>query len=219
MDGVELVKTSVASTLAIKENGSVWSWGHNVNNLLGQQNLTSEICLNPSLIIEGMPISELSGINCYKKELTIPLNSYGIVPVFPIPYTANYNSIEWTSSNPEFVTVDDKGIVYGVSMGKSNITATIQDNHGKVFDVVCAVNVGNKSGIEYIYGDCIQIWTDGLDIHIDDAHINSIIQLIEINGAVISSTKSFGDEITIKAPATGIYILTINDRSFKILCD
>lgn len=219
MDGVELVKTSVASTLAIKENGSVWSWGHNVNNLLGQQNLTSEICLNPSLIIEGMPISELSGINCYKKELTIPLNSYGIVPVFPIPYTANYNSIEWTSSNPEFVTVDDKGIVYGVSMGKSNITATIQDNHGKVFDVVCAVNVGNKSGIEYIYGDCIQIWTDGLDIHIDEAPINSIIKLIEINGAVISSTKSFGDEITIKAPATGIYILTINDRSFKILCD
>lgn len=218
MDGVKLVKTSVASTLAIKENGSVWSWGHNVNNLLGQQNLTSEICLNPSLIIEGMPISELSGLNCYKKGLTIPLNSYGIIPVFPIPLTANYNSIEWTSSNPEFVTVDDKGIVYGVAMGESNVTATIQDHQGKVYDIVCGVNVGNESGIENIYGDNLQIWTDGLDVHIKNVPERVTVSLIGMNGIKITTSKSMGQEIVLKTPYSGVCIINIGQHSYKVVC-
>lgn len=219
MDVVKKVISSIETTFALKENGSVWSWGHNTNHLLGQANQNSEISLSPVQIIEGMPISELTGINCYKKELSIPLNSYGIVPVYPHPLTANYNSIEWSSSNPEYVTVDEKGIVYGVAMGKSNITAAIQDNHGKVYDVVCTVNVGMEAGIESPYKENIQLWTNGLDIHILNVPIKTTVNLIGINGAIVSTKQSFGGELIIKAPYSGVYILTIGNKTLKVLCE
>ena len=219
MDGVKLVKSSIETTFALKENGSVWSWGHNINNLLGQAGQHSEICLIPNEIINGMPVSDLSGIRCYKKELSIPLNSYGVVPVYPFPLTANYNSINWTSSNPKIISVDDKGIIYGEAKGQSNITATIQDQQGKIYDVVCTVYVGTDSGINSIYDDNIKIWTSGLDIHINNAPINVPVTLIGIDGSILSTLKSYDEELVINAPFSGVYIIAIGNRSYKVLCE
>lgn len=220
LEGVKSVSASSESTFALRENGSVWSWGHNKNALLGQADKQSEIIMTPTQILDGMPMSDLAGIICNKKILSIPVNSYGVVPVYPNPLTANYSSINWSSSAPYYATVDERGIIYGEAIGQSIITAIIHDNKGKIFDVSCNVSVidSDDSGIEDIQYNDIQIWSVGLEIHLKNVPQNLRATLIGINGEIIDYETSTGAEMILNAPYTGVYIVVIDSNSYKVIC-
>ena len=50
-------------------------------------------------------------------------------------------TIIWTSSNNNVATIDSTGSVYGLSEGKTTITATYKDSNGKVYTTTCEVTV------------------------------------------------------------------------------
>lgn len=219
LEGVKSICTSQETTFALKENGSVWSWGHNKNGMLGQTGIRSEICMNPTQVLDGIPMSDLMGISSYKKNLSIPVNTDGVVPVYPYPLTANYSAINWSSSNPEYVTIDDRGIIHGESVGKSTIKATIQDNKGKQYDATCIISVVDSgNGIDDIYSSDLIIWVSELKVHLQNVPANTTVTLVGINGEILDTKKSIGAEIILNAPNTGVYVVIVGNQSYKVLC-
>lgn len=61
-------------------------------------------------------------------------------PVFT-PSDTNQTSLTWTSSNTSVATVDQNGLVTGVSAGTSTITATGEDENGNPVSGSCTVTV------------------------------------------------------------------------------
>lgn len=65
---------------------------------------------------------ELSGENSIEVGETTKLN-FKLIPSF-----VESNGVNWNSENEEIATVDENGIVTGVSYGITNITATLKEN-------------------------------------------------------------------------------------------
>jgi len=64
-----------------------------------------------------------TGINLDKVELKLNINDSSKYTAILSPYTIADNSqLTWTSSNPAIATVDDNGVVKGISKGKATIT-------------------------------------------------------------------------------------------------
>ena len=145
MNGTTTVQASNETTFVLRDNGSVYSWGRDRNCLLGQANNYSEISFQPSKIIDGMPMNELEGISGSKTRLILEPETYGVIPVYPFPLTANYKKISWNSSNSTCATVDENGVIYAVSEGESEITATISDNQNNSFKNKCLLIVVNPT--------------------------------------------------------------------------
>ncbi len=219
MNGVKSVQSSNETTFALMANGSVSSWGRDKNNLLGQGGNYSEICFHPTKIIEGMPIDELKGISCYKSVLTLKAGTNGIIPVHPFPLTANYNNIRWNSSNTTCATIDDKGVIYAISNGESEITATITDDQNHSFEVKCSLLVvGDSSGnaIIPLPNNDIAIWHDDHLLHIAGLCVGQVIMLCSADGTVVYQGVAQKSTTVIPITHMGVYVVRVDERSIVV---
>lgn len=219
LNGVKKVNSSKETTFALMNNGSVYSWGRDINNLLGQSNNYSEISLLPSQIIEGMPVSKLEGISLSKSQLTLSRDSYGAIPAYPIPYTADYENISWSSSNSVCATIDEEGIIHAISDGKTEITAIITDSQNNSFKAKCLLIVGDeRDDIESIYTNSnIKIWTDKQILHIDNVRIGQHINVFMTDGACVYQGKANSANIAIPVIGNCVYIVKVDNTTEKIL--
>lgn len=71
--------------------------------------------------------------------------SVKIEPVFD-PVTATYQTMSWTSTDPDIAEVDEDGVVTGISVGQTTITAVYKDPiTGDVWEpVYCSIEVRNE---------------------------------------------------------------------------
>lgn len=65
-----------------------------------------------------------------------------------LPTSATMDELAWSSSDPKIATVSDEGVVTGVALGTTTITATAKDGLGATAS--CIVTVTDASGIEDI---------------------------------------------------------------------
>lgn len=219
-EGVSSIQSSSETTFVLKENGSVWSWGRDKNHLLGQATNYSEISVIPTQIIDGMPISDLNGLACNKKQLTIKPDNYAIVPVYPQPLTANYDTIIWESSNTDIFDVDQKGLIYGVSEGDAVLTATIKDGRGNSYIKKCTIYVSNTTDIDDVTDSNkdIIVWASKFNIFVKGATYNETIFVYDINGRLINSTIVKDTVVQIKVPKYGVYLIVYKGNPYKLLC-
>lgn len=90
-------------------------------------------------LIEVVPVS---GITLDKTSVTLKRNEKAQLTATISPDNAYYKDVEWTSSDPEIVTVDENGNIRGVSAGEAVIT--VNNKHGKLFTATCKVTVSNE---------------------------------------------------------------------------
>jgi uncharacterized protein YjdB len=62
----------------------------------------------------------------------------GLIIASVLPTDATNKKVTWTSDDPEIATVDESGLVTGVSAGQVNITCTTEDGG---FTAICVVAV------------------------------------------------------------------------------
>lgn len=220
MDNVKDVKAADESSFALKENGSVWSWGRNKNNLIGQKDNYSEISATPKQIMEGMPTSTLQGFVCNKKQIEVEVGSQAVIPVFPVPLTADYKAILWNSSNTECVTIDDRGIVYAKKAGFSDIIATITDRTNKKFSVKCLVKTTRPVGINMITKETtLKIWSHDSKIYVQNVPKGQEISVITIDGKTLHKEFSQGTTAEIPVTPNSLYIVRTGNISTKVICN
>lgn len=115
----------------------------------------------------------------------------------------------WSSSNPEYATVDNTGLVNGIQKGKSTVTVSLKDNPD-IF-ASCVVVVDIISGIKEPVSAMDANYTIDNRKLIITTDLASPIAIYSIDGKVINS--GFVKEIFLQ---DGIYILHLNGKSFKL---
>ena len=146
-------------------------------------------------------------------EVEAEENSEVQLSVIILPEDATYKSVEWSSSNDVIASVDANGLVKIRKEGNVVITATTTD--GTNLSATCSINV--YSGINGINGNDVIVATIGDDIVVKNAPLGSVVNVYSSNGALIKSMTATDGSVVIEAPIKGIYVVTIDGKSFKVM--
>jgi len=136
------VSAGTGHSLAIDEFGKLWAWGDNSEGQLGDGTLFSKI---PIWLNTGNIQIKVTSVDLTATQIIICKDSTFQLFVNVLPANASNKSIRWTSSDLSVVKVDSKGLVCGVSAGKSTITAALMS--GDVKDSCVVTVISPVSGI------------------------------------------------------------------------
>ena len=130
-----------------------------------------------------------------------------------LPEHATNKEVVWSSSDKWVATVDNTGLVTIHSAGEVIITATTTD--GTNLSATCRINV--YSGIDGVNGNDVIVATVGDNIVVKNAKLGSVVNVYSSNGALIKSMTATDGSVVIEALIKGIYVVAIDDKSFKVM--
>lgn len=126
------------------------------------------------------------------------------------PEQADDKTLQWISSNEAIATVDQSGLVTAVAKGSAKIRVESVDGSGVYAE--CDVEVYAYSGIDTISADGIQITTEPFIATIHGVEEGTIIRLFDMSGNILY----LGSEPRVEVGQTGLYILVVNNKAYKI---
>ncbi|MDE6809929.1 MAG: Ig-like domain-containing protein [Muribaculaceae bacterium] len=132
------------------------------------------------------------------------------------PDDADYEIVEWRSSNERIATVSSDGVVSGIAKGEAFIWLTV-DNKADA----CKISVVDPiktsiSDVESDNGPIVRTMPGS--IVITNLDIKDAVGIYTITGMTVRpQTPANTTDLTIKINSKGIYIVRINNRARKIL--
>ena len=137
------------------------------------------------------------------------------------PSNADNKNIAWTSSDPTIATVDNEGIITGVSVGQVTITVTTEDGaktDSVVIEVVDSIDtyIGNSVVREYLNGDRTESYNILMN-YVEGDFKKSIFYDYQALSIVWSSdgSKQYTVYISEKADYSDAFILTTTDAKIN----
>lgn len=131
-----------------------------------------------------------------------------------LPESATNKAILWAVTNPEIASVDENGVVTGLALGTTNLTATAADGSG--VSVICVVNViptpaegitiDTPERASFKVGESIQLSATVLPENTTDKTItwtSSNADIIAINTTGIATAISVGEAIITATNSAG----------------
>ena len=118
---------------------------------------------------------KVESISLSKEKLLLKEDQIEKIAVSVYPFNATNKNVTWKSSNPNIASVDQKGVIKGISEGQTNIIALSADGN-KI--AVCSVVV-EKNDLEYINlekafnTELNKIWTIKFNKDVDINSVNS----------------------------------------------
>ena len=129
-----------------------------------------------------------------------------------LPKHTTNKEVAWSSSDKRVASVDNYGLVTMYSAGEVIITATTTD--GSNLSATCRINV--YSGIDGVNGDVI-VATIGDNIVVKNAKLGSNVRVYAADGAMVASEEATDGSVVVEAPIKGIYIVSVDGKSFKVM--
>lgn len=177
----------------------------------------------PSEVIPGSVLSPIDAVlTTPVTSVTVPSTmviesgSSSVISATVLPSNATNNILAWASSNTAVATVDNTGLVIGISAGTASITASSTDGSNKSGSCLLTVNPVICSAVGNI---TYEVWNNiGSSVAISSLTSNvnypnnpSSTSLLSTLEATSNQGDNFGARITgyICAPATGSYTFWI----------
>lgn len=155
-------------------------------------------------------------------EVTIFKGESHPIEVNILPNTASTN-LRWTSSDPNVVSVNDQGVVFGLQAGRETITAATLDGSG--LTATCIVTVKehavpatgitiNREAVTMTVGQALTLEATVLPENADNQNVvwNSI-------DATVATVNSHGVVTAMKAGTTQIIATTADGTNLSATCD
>lgn len=146
----------------------------------------------------------LSENNIYMKE-----GEFREISATVLPDDATNAEIVWASSDESVATVQN-GLILARKLGSAIIRVEATDGSGVYAE--CMVEVADESGISGVAADGIYITTEPLIALVHGTNEDTVIRLLDMGGKVLY----IGNNPRIEVAHPGVYILVVNDKTFKI---
>lgn len=207
------------TSLILGNSGKVTGWGCKTHNNFG----TGEGNASGFTVFEGNTLSTLNRVSIepYIFEAE-PSSRFALVAV-PNPLSSDYDTVEWSSSNPSVAEIDNNGIVNTGNIGNAKITVKFTNRFGVSktgnATIICTNNPDN-SGIEGITDNSTDWFThtDSNTIFVERAVVGAVYTVYSIEGFVVGKTKADNDLISFSVNQPGIYIVQSGTKVVKVIC-
>ena len=143
-------------------------------------------------------------------DLRLNVGETAVLKPVIYPSSAENQLVTWTSSDETVATVDAYGEVLAVGAGSAVITAATNDGSG--LTAQCVVTVELPSGIDAVGCDGVRIVTENGCIVVAGLSADDEISVTTIGGALVYK----GANVAVNVPRTGIYIVGIKGRFYKV---
>lgn len=91
--------------------------------------------------VGGVPVEGID-LECTKKTISVDDSEYILSTVYP--FNALNKKVIWKSSNPSIAVVDEEGLITGISVGTTTISATTEDGG---FCATCVVTIDPRERV------------------------------------------------------------------------
>lgn len=221
MEDVAEVTSGGQTTMVNKLNGSVWTWGRNHTGTLGDGTSPSSTAFRdtPVEVIEGRSSSPLTGITSRKKTYRIAEGYSNVIDAISVPLNAVYKDLSWISMNSDVVSVSERGVIKGESIGETDVIATINNDKGAEYSMTCHVIVCDATGIDRVGSNDtnIKVWASNRQLHLSGLQEGQQIVVSSANGTMVYQGLANTSSMTIPVNSVGVYIVRIENHIYKVL--
>lgn len=200
--------------IAIKNDGSVWTWGKNDKGQLGI-GYTSTKEIKPLKVLDGFTTTPMQKLEL-PSFIEVKIGQTFVLPTTIEPFNAEYNNLVWSCDNNDIAEISGNGIVSAKSTGTTTIH--VDAYYGShIMSASCKISVEKATSIGKINVNPIEVSSSNGFLHIDGLTIGENIAIYDTTGALIKSECSNGGRISVCVPQNGIYIIKIGNRSLKVI--
>ena len=158
-------------------------------------------------------IKLVSSIVLSKSQLSIEKGESTTLTAKVTPTDATNTALQWSSMNEAIATVDN-GVVTAVSCGKTKIIVEATDGSGIYAE--CEVEVTDGAGINDASYYEAAVSVSNSRICIENAPNGTVVRIIQSDGREVFRHTSTGEQITYEPSTSGIYLVIIGTKSYKI---
>ncbi|MDE5790962.1 MAG: Ig-like domain-containing protein, partial [Muribaculaceae bacterium] len=177
------------------------------------------------IVYDGTPYDSLKGVRIEPSRFEIePEGTFALVAL-PLPSSADFDAVEWSTDNPEVASVEGNGIVHAGNLGETTITVKITDRFGvsksASIVVTCTDNPDN-SDITNVNSIATADWyaySSGKRITIENAKYGGLYTIYNLQGIIIGETTADNNQITFTVSQPGVYMIKSGLKVIKVICN
>ena len=159
---------------------------------------------------EKVPVVPIVEIQFEESAATVGIGETKQLIVTYNPENASNKTLTWTSAKPAVATVDEEGVVTGVSEGKTIITAKTTD--GSNLSTNCVVTVTKATGIGSITIGDVKIVIKDRHLTVEGLAADDVITVVN----TIGFTVYHGTNHEVDLNASGVYIIKVKGKTLKV---
>ena len=218
-ENVKMVAAGPHTTLVLFNSGKVTGWGKKTHGNFG----SGDGNVSDYRVYENNVYGPLNGVKISPvRHEAEPENEFAMVAI-PIPYTADFETVEWSSSNPSIAYVDGNGIIRTDEIGEATITVTFTDRYGKSKSaeavVICTENPDN-SGVGCVTAED-NAWvahSNGNMIIVDNVNEGELYSVFNIQGLIVGQMFGENQRLIFTVNQPGVYIVKSGTKAVKVNC-
>lgn len=218
-ENVKMVAAGPNTSLVMFNSGLITGWGKRSHGNFGSGDGNAA----NFTVCESNPYAALGGVMIAPdRHEAEPESSFALAAI-PMPYAADFETVEWSSSNPAVAYVDGNGIIKTDEIGEAIITVKLTDRYGKSktaeATVVCTEDPDN-SGVSDVSADRNDwiAYANGNQIVVEKANLGALYTVYNIQGLIVGQIIADNQRLTFTASQSGVYIVKSGIKAVKVMC-
>lgn len=213
MDDVQYAWTGYWCCAAIKQDGSVWTWGRNDNYQLGDG--TKNDSNVPVKIMEVPEISYIDNVAIASDNYELHVGEKTVIQSILNPIKGKYDSMTWSIDDESIASISQRGVVTAKYPGTTVVRLEVKANN-ETFTCSHHLTVTEASGIFNAQQFNYSIRLDNSNLHIDNIG-GEIVTICNSSGIIIYHGTSKSSTLNVPLPAKGVYVIKVGKSTTKIV--